>query len=1043
MKKKIMAAILAMAIMIPPVIMSAAANPLAAIGGAVAAKNVISVGGYAVLAEEVASRISTALSLDEGQEGIRTEAVLEVLDRMVDIMGYGDVGWQQLNQICSTMNVISQSGTAYFDVLYREAAAAGLDVDSLPVEAFRRILYQLLSFDMDVSKWKIIQDMDGRYVIVNDSETFTLCNSLGYFPYAEEADDLWLPYDEVVRNRLIHEATELQLDEFVRQQEDWNPSIKIYKYNKQLADGRYTVLQTLVDGVWCVLCDSSGKPYGYPLDDRQLDSGRDYNNDVDGQPEASGDTIYDVDGNFVYQMLPDGTVLWNPTVIYDAGDQSYNITSNSTYNTENNTYISYEWNYTFYIDYTSITYIGATEEYTELYEYYYDLPDGRSSADLTAEELLVLNTAVDVVPYIRSADSTALRSLYHFDGDTRDASYWSHLTQFDWASGASLTYMEAGAFGGALYLDELEHEFSFTLPSYVGISDFTFQWRFYHSHTLTPVFDSGVYVGDTQLLSFSGAAWSLEGSGQTAASGPGSWHEVALIRHDQVLYLYLDGLAVASCASVDNLNDVLRFSFGGEQQTYKYVDEFRALNYALVESGEDYTPTSVPHDTNLTLVLPDSTIPVADEYWVFDSTGNLFPTFDFTDPNATVTGLLSSGEMYYVNFGYNNVDGVWSVRSDYDYVTAGYADGAWRFSHLASYTRPTYSTSTSFDSVVDAHGWHFAIACYDASDKEFKARLPLVAGGSYTFSVMLRDGSVFSVPFTLPTTGTTTSSFKPSNLHTYVDLPDGSSIAYQQHRYDTDTSCWLTIYPPSGGSVDIVYVELVEGAEPNTGHELVSAIAPVSADFKTPTLAVRTDLDITGYQLGGVRPSLPSKGLVWGLVEGGRIRSLQIYNGAAWEEVDARIWTGERWVPYYAYDVVLLKDLYDVVGSDPTMSPIYTETGFWTWLQDAWAQMLDKLDAIINGLGGSSGTDPDQVQLPGIEDDPTTDEDDGWVFVDLIVIVRDGVWRIVTGVVDTGLDGLSGLADGVGYIGDYFTVFDPASSGGLLGLDAEGDAVWD
>lgn len=1040
MKKKIMAAILAVAIMVPSVVIPSVAN--LAIGGVVAAKGAVAIATYAGVAERMASWISNALSLDAGQEGIRTEAVLEVLDRMVDIMGYGNVGWQQLKRICSTMNTLCVSGTHYMALVYDQALAAGLDPDSLPEEEFRRIMYQLLSFDMDVSKWKIKKDNDDRYVIVNDSETFTLCNSLGYFPYAEEIDDLWLPYDEVVRNRLIHEATEYELDLSIAVQEDWDPSIKIYKYNKQLADGRYTVLQTLVDGVWCVLCDSSGKPYGYPLDNRQLDSGRDYNNEVKDQPEASGDTVYDVDGNFVYQMLPDGTVLWNPTVIYDASEQSYNITSSSTYNTENNTYISYEWNYTFYIDYTSITYIGATEEYTELYEYYYDLPDGRSSADLTAEELLVLNTAVDVVPYIRSADSTALRSLYHFDGDIRDASYWSHLTEFDWSAGASLTYMEAGAFGGALYLDELEHEFSFTLPSYVGISDFTFQWRFYHSHTLTPVFDSGVYVGDTQLLSFSGAAWELVGSGQTAASGPGSWHEVALIRYDQTLYFYLDGLAVASCTSVDNLANGVRFVFGAEQQTYKYVDEFRALNYALVESGEDYTPTSVPHDTNLTLVLPDSTIPVADEYWSFNSDGNLFKYWDFTQYGDYSTYFTDeTGSLYIDEFTSNvwNYTDRWvrtcSSSSALNYlIEAGFVEGAWR---LSSSDSSYPSTSVPSSTVSCYNGWLFPLIDYFREDKEWTSRYGLTSGGTYTFSVMTSDATFTSLTFTVP-------SYYSTETINYVDMPCGGRLMFTFAYNSGYSSGWLTIAPPPNGSMDVVYMELVGGTTPNDGHELVSAIAPVSTDFKTPTLAVRTDLEITGYQLGGVRPSLPSKGLVWGLVESGRIKSLQIYNGSAWEEVDARIWTGERWVPYYAYDVVLLKDLYDVVGSDPTMSPIYTETGFWGWLQEAWGEMLDKLDAIINGLGGSTGTDPDPdgVQLPGGEDDPLTPEPDGWVFMDLIVIVRYGVWRIVTGVVDTGLDGLSGLADGVRYIGDYFTVFDPAS-GGLLGLDAEGDAVWD
>lgn len=152
-------------------------------------------------------------------------------------------------------------------------------------------------------------------------------------------------------------------------------------------------------------------------------------------------------------------------------------------------------------------------------------------------------------------------------------------------------------------------------------------------------------------------------------------------------------------------------------------------------------------------------------------------------------------------------------------------------------------------------------------------------------------------------------------------------------------------------------MELVEGNAPNTGHEFVTSVAPVNSDFKTPTLAVRTDLEITGHQIGGVRPSLPEKGLVWALVEGGRMTSLQIYNGQAWEAIDGRIWTGSRWVPYYAYDVLLLKDLYDVIESDPSQEYIYTQEGFWTWFQRSWnQQLMTKLDALLSAMGGGSGS---------------------------------------------------------------------------------------
>jgi len=122
--------------------------------------------------------------------------------------------------------------------------------------------------------------------------------------------------------------------------------------------------------------------------------------------------------------------------------------------------------------------------------------------------------------------------------------------------------------------------------------------------------------------------------------------------------------------------------------------------------------------------------------------------------------------------------------------------------------------------------------------------------------------------------------------------------------------------------------------------------------MNTPTLAVRTDIAITNYQIGGVRPSVPYKGLVWALVEKGYITSIQIYNGQAWESVDGRIWTGERWIPYSSYNVITLQDMYDIVDTTPNFEYIYTESGFWSWWQKSWNSFTERFFA----SGGSSGT---------------------------------------------------------------------------------------
>jgi hypothetical protein len=113
--------------------------------------------------------------------------------------------------------------------------------------------------------------------------------------------------------------------------------------------------------------------------------------------------------------LPNGDVQVADAVIYDESTKTYNIDSHDT--TNNN--ITYNYSWTYHINYTSITYIGQTEQYDKYYKVYYELPDGRDSADLTAEDLEQLNFDIDVVNYGRYSDNASIRCLYHFDGDTR------------------------------------------------------------------------------------------------------------------------------------------------------------------------------------------------------------------------------------------------------------------------------------------------------------------------------------------------------------------------------------------------------------------------------------------------------------------------------------------------------------------------------------------------------------------------------------------------------------------------------------------------
>jgi hypothetical protein len=92
------------------------------------------------------------------------------------------------------------------------------------------------------------------------------------------------------------------------------------------------------------------------------------------------------------------------------------------------------------------------------------------------------------------------------------------------------------------------------------------------------------------------------------------------------------------------------------------------------------------------------------------------------------------------------------------------------------------------------------------------------------------------------------------------------------------------------------------------------------------------------------------------MVENDRIVSIQIYNGQAWEGVDGRIWTGQRWIPASSYNIITLQDMYDIVDATPNYEYIYSEAGFWAWWQKSWNAFQEKLFQALGSGGSGSGS---------------------------------------------------------------------------------------
>lgn len=663
----------------------------------------------------------------------------DMMDRVVGSVGYGGFSsYTDLSKACAAVNQYFRSAGSFWSG-WKGAQA--------------RLIEMAIKGPFGGLYWEIQENSKYGYIIVEKRTGLVLCNSSGAFPYYKEVEvsggessdgsideplgGKWVRVDKISKvYNLINEAT---MDDLTVALTRSGQKPNLVTHGKD-----YQVMQraNMMDsGMPLIYCDLQNRPYALRISDSSyvINQGNDYYTGSGSSGNSGDTTVYDqgktennnlidVENNTIW--FPDGTLNYINNLLYDESTKTYYVDAHQEYNIQNNTYVTNNYHYEYHINYTSITYIGASEEYNKTYELYYQLPDGRNSADLTAEELKALNVSVDVVPYIRSTDNTALRSLYHFDGNVKDSSYWNYATSFAWKKGASITYLESNAFNGCLYLDETEHEFEITAPSGIGSQDFTLQWRMYNSHTAAPVSDSWVSIGSSQLFTFSGSYITFNGT--QYAVPVGNWYEVALIRQSGTLRLYLNGIQVASRTNSSILGKTILFHFGNQQQTYKQLDELRLLNYALVKNGAAYTPTAVPYDTNLALVLPDSTTPVADEYWSFNSKGNLLPYWNFSDVEFD-SSFFNTSYTYPVHHE-NNI----LFKNELSSVVV--LNSCSTFTNNSSTFKKSpnaFRNDVSVQSALNSYGTFF----YQISKST--QTLSMYTGRTYTFSVLLADGTLY------------------------------------------------------------------------------------------------------------------------------------------------------------------------------------------------------------------------------------------------------------------------------------------------------------
>lgn len=952
------------------------------------------------------NNVGVALSVDDA--AVETRVVMwDMLDKASSRCGYGScASFDDLENAASAWNSAVRSVSTlkeYVAFLFSTGHFNRFSVEPYYDEAF--------------GVWRLRERITGLLVV----------NSAGAFPYyrpasEEEVEDpskamsyVWMTTDQVDWYGTFD----------LRSYSSLTALAKMYDGSVIAQRGEFNHISNNLVGMTVWLCTPDGSPLSAIAELPSTGIGTS-NNYYTEEGDTSYNQLIDVDNNTVW--FPDGTLQYIDNLTYDASTQTYYVDAHDEYTwnstTNNYEFNSYSYTYQYHIDYTSVTYIGTTQEYDETYEFYYQLPDGRSSADLTAEDLEQLSLVFhDVVNYARSADDVNQRVLYHFDGNVEDSSYWSYASSFSWKKGASLTYMDEGTFGGSLYLDETEHQFTINLPGNDAAADWTLQFRYYQSHTAAPAQDSYLAVGENTLLQFTGAQYLNKAGSLICATSVGTWNELCLMRQAGTVYIYVNGVYYGSEAC-DYSQPTITFHFGSEQQTFKKLDELRFTKGAVYTPGENYTPSSVPYDSNLTLILPDGEIPVADEVMVFvPSTDNLLIDTGMADWTSAdvITGLKANTAI-----GFSDLVGHYMSS----YTSFSYGNGAVSF--FSGTAAPGMSGFTD--------GLFFPISTG-----------ALTVGNTYCFSVVLADGSSSSLVFTAQLA---------ANPVKVVSTLNNSSVVLSSPSVNVGSGMMATTlygimaHPAAGTTPQIMHMELVEGTEPSWSLRWDAAVYSSGQLTESPVLAVRTNLPVSVYQIGGVRPSYPVKGQVWAMVEGGRMTSLQQYSGYAWQEVDGRIWTGSRWIPYSSYDVFTMQDFWDTVGTTPDYEYIYTETGFWSWWQKKWNGFTEGIQTrheelleAIKDIDG--GTDIDIgdifVDVDATINEDGTENDDGWSFLDLMGAVKDGVWGFIKGMVGASFDGFGSLVEDFKNVGSFFDYFDPESGEGIFVTDGESevDSIWD
>lgn len=274
------------------------------------------------------------------------------------------------------------------------------------------------------------------------------------------------------------------------------------------------------------------------------------------------------------------------TYLYETNNYNY-------YVTENNTYVSY---YITNVNNDSVQGNGDTSKDIYL-ELYYQLPDGRNSYNLTADDIKGTYFCYDVLNYGKTPeDDGKTLGLWHFDGNMQDSSYYKN------SSGIGTTSYSEGYFGYSVPIANSDGYFYLPLDGCGGLPD-TWTLEFYYfngvpTSYVRPVLQQSMPSSSPEMLhglcqfKFNGSAYGLTDTPRQ------QWAHVALCFDGSSFKIFKNGIYLSDLGSplsysvddndggisifFDKENNRFRFGASIETNTFRWYDsvsKYYSYNY--------------------------------------------------------------------------------------------------------------------------------------------------------------------------------------------------------------------------------------------------------------------------------------------------------------------------------------------------------------------------------------------------------------------------------------------------------------------------------